>query len=196
MSGKPPATARKGDGRHSAAILAVFPGKGHRHRAAGVAVAAVVAALLAALVTWLAVPSRTLPPGAGRVRQYVDVRACLLTGADGVARGSASLAWASMRSASARSRAMVSYLPAAGPAADPDLASLAQRQCRVIITVGRPQAAAVAAEAARFGQIQFVVIAGHAAGRNVTQVQPASATAISSAISQAIGTVVSNGPAA
>lgn len=178
--------------------------------------AAVTAALLAALIAWLAVPSSSLPPGAGRVRQYLDVRACLLTGADGVARGSASLAWASMESASARSRAMVSYLPTAGTTATPFLASLAQRQCRVIVTVGGPQARAVAAEAGRFSQIQFVVIAGQAAGRtnsgrtgagrtgagrssagrNVTQVSPASATAITSAINQAIGAAVAGGPAA
>lgn len=207
MSGKPPAAGRKGGGSHSDAILAVFTGKGHTQRAARVtartAAAVVAAALLAALIAWLAIPSRSLPPGAGRVRQYLDVRACLLTGAGGVARGSASLAWASMESASTRSRAMVSYLPAAGTTAGPFLASLAQRQCRVIVTVGAPQARAVAADAARFRQIHFVVIAGPAAGpsrrasgRNVTQVEPASATAIKSAINQAIGTAVADGPAA
>ena len=162
--------------------------------------AAATLALLAAVIGWLAWPSGPATPGASapgasRVRQYLNVRACLLTGPDGVARGPASLAWASMESASGATRAMVSYLSApAGASAAPYLASLAQRQCGVIVAVGHPQAAAVAADAVRFRRVQFVVIAGRAAGGNVTQVQPASAPAIRSAISQAISAAAARGP--
>jgi hypothetical protein len=159
--------------------------------------AVVAAALLTGLIAWLARPSSPAVPGAERVRQYVNVRACLLTGADGVTRGPASVAWASMQSASAATRAMVSYLPAAGAGAGAGtyLASLAQRQCSVIVAVGRPQVAAVAADAARFRQIRFVVIAGRAAGANVTGVQPATDAAIHSTISHAISAAVGRGPA-
>src|SRR6185437_9979974 len=123
-------------------------------RGVGWIAAAATALIAVGLIAWLAWPSTPAVPGASRVRQYTDARACLLTGSGGITSAPAATAWAGMRDASLATRAMVSYQPAVGPptaaATLPYLASLAQRQCRVIVAVGHGPVAAVAADAGRF----------------------------------------------
>jgi hypothetical protein len=105
-----------------------------------VAAAAASAVLAAALISWLSWPTSSGVPGADRGRQYIDVKSCLLTGAGGIAGGHAAAAWAGMQDASLATRTMASYQPVTGPAtaaaALPYLASLAQRQCPLIVAVG------------------------------------------------------------
>jgi hypothetical protein len=164
-------------------------------RAGTLAAAAATVLVAVGLIAWLAWPSTPAVPGASRVRQYSDVRACLLTGSAGIANSQAANAWAGLQAVSLATKAMVSYQPAVGPptaaATIPYLASLAQRQCRVIVAVGHGPVAAVGADAARFTQIRFVVVAGHASGPNVTAVSPAPAAQLRAAIRAAVSAAVS-----
>jgi hypothetical protein len=167
----------------------------------GWGMAGLAAAVLAvgALAAWLAWPSAPAIPGASRVRQYLDVRACLLTGPTGVTTAPAAAAWAGMEGASRATRAMVSYQPVAGPAtraaALPYLASLVQRRCRVIVAVGAGPAAAASADAARFRQVRFVVVAGGAPGPGVTLIPPAPAAHLHQAVQAAVSAAVAQSPA-
>jgi hypothetical protein len=152
--------------------------------------ACTVLLLAAGLATWLAWPSAARIPGADRVRQYRDVRACLLTGPGGVASGQAAAAWAGMEAASLATRTMVSYQPVAGPAAGaaalPYVASLVQRQCAVIVAAGSGVTAAVAADAGKFRRVRFVVVAGHGSAPNLTVVPVAAAARVQAAVSAAV----------
>ena len=146
--------------------------------------------LAACLLGWLVRPSPSHIPGAVSVRQYLDVKACLLTGSGGVSDGSAAAAWAGLRDASLATKAMVSYQPVIGPAtgsaALPYLASLAQRQCRVIVAVDTGPVAAAVSDAARFGQIRFLVIAARRSSANVTAIPPAPAAQLRTAVRAAV----------
>lgn len=163
-------------------------------------VLAAAAVLAGAAVLWVLWPSSPQIPGADRVRQYTNVRACLLTGAGGVAQGPAAQAWAGMEDASASTRAMVSYLPVSGPsteaAAVPYVATLVQRQCRVIVAVGAAPVAAALRESGRFSQVRFVVAAGKAAGGNVMSITPASGSRLRAGVDAAVVAAMGQGPAA
>lgn len=165
-----------------------------------VALAAVVCVFAVALLIWVFWPSKPAIPGAERVRQYANVRACMLTGTDGVNGSEAAAAWAGMQGASSSSRAMVSYLPVPAPggtaAAVPYLASLAQRQCAVIVAVGQAQAAAATLEAARYRDVRFIVIAAgraDAAGpatSGVIRISDGPAAQVRSAVEAAVSAAV------
>ncbi|HET9895469.1 MAG TPA: hypothetical protein VFQ44_11115 [Streptosporangiaceae bacterium] len=155
--------------------------------------------LVAAVVTWLAWPSAPPAPGADRVRQYADTRACLLTGATGIT-GTAAAAWSGLQNASTSTRAMVSYLAVPGPAtratAQPYLASLVQRQCSVIVAVGQAQVAAATTEAAKFGSVRFIVVApraASAAGAGVVRISPSPSAQVPTAVQAAVSTALRNG---
>lgn len=153
--------------------------------------------IVAGLLTWLFWPSAARIPGAERVRQYTDVRACMLTGSDGVADSVAAAAWAGMQGASSSSRTMVSYLPVSGPisesAAVPYLASLVQRQCSVIVAVGKAQVAAATSQASRYRQVHFIVVAAGPAGPSTSGVVRIAATPtgqVHSAVQAAVSAAV------
>ncbi len=150
--------------------------------------------LTAGLLTWIFWPSAQRIPGAERVRQYTDVRACLLTGADGVAGSVAAAAWAGMQGASSQSRAMVSYLPVTGPgsaaAAVPYLASLVQRQCTVIVAVGTAQVAAARSQASRYRRVRFIVVTQGPAGTGVVRVSAAPAARVPAAVQAAVSAAI------
>lgn len=135
---------------------------------------AVALLMVAGLVTWLAWPSPQPP----RARHYLSFTVCALTDADGV-NGAAAPVWAGMQDASLRTHVKVEYQPVTGPStvanAVPFLNGLVLRQCDVIIAVGAAQVGAVAAEAARFPTVRFVVVGGGANGSNVTRVPGAPA---------------------
>lgn len=155
------------------------------------AVAAIACLSFAAVVaTWLAWPSNPSAAGADRVRQYSNTRACLLTSSSGVNDPLASAVWAGMQGASGSTRAMVSYLPVPADAteatASPYVASLVQRQCGVIVAVGPAQVAAATADAARFGQVRFIVVTGHSVNSGVIRVSPAPAAQVHSAVQAAV----------
>lgn len=176
------------------------------HRGALIATAAAISVVVVGLVVWLAWPSAPSIPGAERVRQYANVRACMLTGADGVTNSVAAAAWAGMQGASSSSRAMVSYLPVPGPAskasAVPYVASLVQRQCTVIVAVGQAQVAAATSQAARYGHVHFIVITQGAgvpggrppglaqAGPGVVRVPSAPAAQVHQAVQAAVSAAV------
>lgn len=165
-----------------------------------VSAATAIFLVAAGLLVWLFWPSKPAIPGAERVRQYTSVRACMLTGADGVTDSEAGAAWAGMQGASSSSRAMVSYLPVPQPggkaAAVPYLASLVQRQCAVIVAVGQAQAAAATSEAARYRDVRFIVIARGrvgAAGRatsGVIRISAGPAAQVRSAVEAAVSAAV------
>lgn len=154
------------------------------------AAGAAVCGVAIGLVVWLFWPSAPPVPGADRVRQYTNVRACLLTGAGGVADPVAAAAWAGLRGASASSLAMVSYLPVPGPAskaaAVPYLASLVQRQCSVIIAVGSAQVAAATSQAARYRRVRFIVITPGRAGPGVVGISSTPPAQVRAAVSAAV----------
>lgn len=168
------------------------------HRDGLIAAATAIGVVVAGLVAWLAWPSAPSIPGADRVRQFTNVRACLLTGPDGVANSVAAAAWAGLQGASSSSRAMVSYLPVPRPAtkatAVPYLASLVQRQCTVIVAVGQAQVAAAASQAAKYGHVHFIVItqaAGVPVASGVVRVPSAPAAHVHQAVQAAVSAAVS-----
>ncbi|MFJ9740279.1 BMP family ABC transporter substrate-binding protein [Streptomyces sp. NPDC101166] len=117
-------------------------------------------------------------PPDSRAREYQDVDACLLTGADGIAQGTvASSVWDGMQQASEETRARVSWVPVTGEqsAANvrPFLNGLVQRQCEVVLTVGTPQAQAVEAIAPQHPSLPFLVVGkGVATAKNNVTVVP------------------------
>lgn len=162
-----------------------------------IVVAAMAASLVAmALSAWLLWPPAPAIPGAERVRQYSDVRACLLTGASGVTDPVAAAAWAGIQSASRSTKAMASYLPVPAGGSGPYLASLVQRQCSVIVAVGQAQVAAAVSQAARYRQVHFIVItqgpaaqAGRSAS-SVVRIPSAPATQLPQAVQSAVSAAV------
>jgi basic membrane lipoprotein Med (substrate-binding protein (PBP1-ABC) superfamily) len=151
------------------AVSARWRSAGRRARLITVTGAAVVVAAAVALV---AVIGSSAPPP--RARQYLAFTACLLTGSQGLSAAGAGPAWAGLQQASLATRAKVQYLPVmtgtTAAAAAPYLASLTTRHCSVIVAVGAPQVAAVAAAARRYPSVRFAVVGGGAAGRNVTAI--------------------------
>jgi hypothetical protein len=123
--------------------------------AAGVAVAAFV-------IAWALWPS----PAPPRARQYLDVSACLLTGASGITPGSTGAqAWHAMESASLTSHVMVSYLPATGPADVPVmLNTLVERRCGVIVVTDATRVQVAGAAKANPGRRFVLVTTSTAAG--------------------------------
>jgi basic membrane lipoprotein Med (substrate-binding protein (PBP1-ABC) superfamily) len=151
-----------------------------------------VAAVVTTVLAW---PSAPVAPGADRVRQYADTRACLLTGSAGVSDPLASAVWAGMQGASSSTRAMVSYLPVPAGTTDatalPYVASLVQRQCGVIVAVGPAQVAAATSGAARFRQVRFIVVTGaDKASSKVIRISPAPAAQVHSAVQAAVSTAL------
>ncbi len=157
--------------------------------------AAAVCGVAVALLVWSFWPSAPQAPGADRVRQYANVRACMLTGPDGVTNSVAAAAWAGMQGASSSSRAMVSYLPVPGPASKaaalPYLASLVQRQCTVIVAVGQAQVAAATSQAARYGHVHFIVISQGPADAGVVRVPSTPTAQVHQAVQAAVSAAVS-----
>ncbi|MCP3820579.1 BMP family ABC transporter substrate-binding protein [Streptomyces sp. A3M-1-3] len=132
---------------------------------AGVALAALGA-------VWLFAGDGESGPPDPRARQYADFDACLLTGRAGVGGPDAVPVWAGMQDASAETRARVNYVPVMGEQsvknAGPYLNSLLQRQCDVVLAVGKAQVGVVEAEAGRHPKVRFVVVDGDATAANVT----------------------------
>jgi hypothetical protein len=126
-------------------------------------------AALLTLIGWLAWPDADEPP---RARQYRDVTACLLTGADGLQGEQAGAVWAGMQEESARTRVRVQYLAAADAVSVEDtmpyVVSLAQGGCRIVVVAGGLPGDAVYRAAGRFPEVRFVVIGGSAAQGNVS----------------------------
>lgn len=160
------------------------------HRGGLIAAATAICVVVVGLVVWLAWPSAPSIPGAERVRHYTNVRACMLTGADGLSGPVAAAAWAGMQGASSSSKAMVSYLPVPGPAskaaAVPYVASLVQRQCTVIVAVGQAQVAAATSQAARYRRVRFIVITPGRAGPGVVRIPSAPAAQVQAAVQAAV----------
>ena len=153
--------------------------------------AALGAVAAVAAVVWLAWPSPGLPADpAAATRQYLNLTACLLTGARGVAANPAAAAWSGLRDSSLATRARVSYLPVFGPAtraaALPYLASLLQRHCAVVVAVGAAPDAAVAADAARFPDVRFFAVSAAAQAAHVTRISAPSARQVRAAVSAAV----------
>ena len=164
------------------------------HRGGLIATASAICIVVVGLVVWLAWPSAPTAPGADRVRHYTNVRACMLTGADGLSGPIAAAAWAGLQGASSSSKAMVSYLPVPGPAsktaAVPYLASLVQRQCTVIVAVGPAQVAAATSQAAKYGHVHFIVISPGPADSGVVRVPAAPTAQVPQAVQAAVSAAV------
>jgi basic membrane lipoprotein Med (substrate-binding protein (PBP1-ABC) superfamily) len=147
-----------------------------------------VAALVAVLVVGVAVLAWTWWPSqpAPRARQYVDVDACMLTDAQGLAGAAARPVWDGMQDASGTTHARVFYLAVPGPAtkenALPYLTSLVQRRCVVIFAVGPAQVAAADADAAMFPKVRFAMVGGQAQGANVTHIDASSPDGVRAAV--------------
>ena len=140
--------------------------------------AAVPAAFAALLIAWAVRPS---PAPAPQARQYLDVTACLLTGAGGVTPGApAAPTWAAMEKASLSTHVMVSYLPATVPTDVPVLLNtLVQRRCGVIIADGASPAQMARAASANPHQ-RFLLVSSSG-----TAAVPANAAVVSAAAAPA-----------
>ncbi|MDJ0344658.1 MULTISPECIES: BMP family ABC transporter substrate-binding protein [unclassified Streptomyces] len=148
----------------------------------------IVAAVLVAILP-ASDRARGVPPT--RAREYSQRQACLLTSDRGLADAAAVPVWAGMQDASAKTRARVMYLAVSGeqsPAnAAPFLASLAQRYCTVVLTVGTAPDGAVTVDGPKFPGTPFVVVGGAAGGANVTVLPADSPNATRSAVASAVG---------
>ncbi|WP_455351353.1 BMP family ABC transporter substrate-binding protein [Streptomyces sp. SYSU K217416] len=129
-------------------------------------------ALVALGAVWLFAGEGESGPPDPRARQYADFDACLLTGQAGIAGLDAVPVWEGMQDASAETHARVNYVPVMGEQsvenARPHLNSLLQRQCDIVLAVGKAQVGVVQAEAGRYPKVRFVVVDGDAAAANVT----------------------------
>lgn len=131
-----------------------------------VAVAAVLAVVVAGLVTWA-----LWPDPEPRQREYLDATACLLTDDQGIAGPQASPVWTTMNAASATSLVRVQYLKVSGPQTAGNAAtylnSLAGGRCGVVIATGTAPVAAVAETAKTFPAVRFVAVGGGTPSDNV-----------------------------
>jgi basic membrane lipoprotein Med (substrate-binding protein (PBP1-ABC) superfamily) len=150
-----------------------------------------VVAVAVGFTVWTLWPSARPAP---RARSYLAFTACLLTDAQGVTGAAARPVWAGMQDASLATRAKVQYLPAmaATRTADvlPYLASLVQRHCDVVVTVGPAQVDAVTTVAGRYPDVRFVVVGRAPAGPNVTVIDTASAQQVRDRVSALIRAAV------
>ena len=146
--------------------------------------AVAAAVVLVAVLTWALWPSGEPAP---RARPYLEYTACLLTDGQGVAGQPAAQVWAGMQDASLATHAKVQYLPVIGEEtvanAAPYLASLVQRQCRVVVAVGSAQVAAVVADAVKYPGVRFAVVGGGVSGGNVTSVSATPADGVRARVS-------------
>jgi basic membrane lipoprotein Med (substrate-binding protein (PBP1-ABC) superfamily) len=161
-----------------------------------VALVIVVVAAVTGVTAGILIALRSSGPPA-RARHYLAFTACMLTDARGLSGDQAGEVWAGLEQASLTIHAQVEYLPvttgSTEAAAAPFLASLVERQCKVVIAVGRAQVAAVAAEAGRFSRVRFGVLGGTATGPNVMRLA-GSAGAVRSAVASLVTTAVGSGP--
>lgn len=144
--------------------------------------------LVVAALAWALWPS---PQPGPRARVYKDIDVCLLTDARGITADPARQAWQGLQAYSTATAVRVSYIPALGPAtaknAGQYLAGLVQRHCRVIVTAGEAQAAAVDSAAEPSPGTGFVVIGTIRQDRpNVVGVNPAD-TALAETVTAAVG---------
>jgi hypothetical protein len=147
--------------------------------------------VLAVVVTVLVWPSEPAPP---RARPYLEYTTCLLTDGQGLAGPTAASVWTGMQDMSLATHVKVQYLQVTGEAtvgnALPYLASLVQRQCKAVVAVGPAQVAAVAADAAKYPGVRFIVVDGHASGKNVTEVNGLSGTQLRDRVNALLTEVV------
>lgn len=138
---------------------------------------------------------------ASRARAYSSVKACLLTGAEGVAGPAAAQVWAGMEDASRQTHAEVSYLAVSGPAtatnALPFLGSLLVERCAVVVASGSAEQSAALADAAKFPAVRFVITGGTSdgpvAGSNVSAVSAGPSGGLRGAVAAAVATDVNSG---
>lgn len=171
-------TARVVPGRRRRLPVAVTgPLRAHARLASGVAALVVLGAVAFALSGDDDEETGSAPPDT-RAREYRDFDACLLTGEDGIARGTvAATVWEGMQQASGETRARVTYVPVTGEQsaanARPFVNGLVQRKCDVVLAVGTSQVRAAEAAAAQHPSVPFVVVAeGEPVRDNVTVVRP------------------------
>ncbi|MDX6740736.1 hypothetical protein [Actinocorallia sp. A-T 12471] len=109
-----------------------------------------------------------------RARQYLDSKACLLTGADGVTEPETSAVWTALQDASVETRVKVQYLAATGPAtvanARPFLGTLIALDCDLIVAVGDVPGRVVGEVAPSHLDRRFVVVGVAASQPNVASV--------------------------
>lgn len=161
--------------------------------------AAVVVAGLAGILTAVLWPSSGSvydPPA--RARQYIAFSACLLTGPAGLADPSARAVWSGMESASSATRAKVTYLAAVGAAetvgsVTPFANSLVQQHCGLVLAVGDVEVRTTQAVAVSNEGVDFVLVGGGAAARNVAVVPAGSADQVSSRVASVMKGAVGGG---
>jgi hypothetical protein len=131
-------------------------------------VAGAVVLALAGVLTWVVWPE---PADAPRERRYRNVTACLLTDGEGITGRDAAPVWAGMQEMSLRTLARVQFVAVSGeqtPAnAAAYLAGLTQGSCDVVVAVGAAPVGAVAQNAGRSPDVQFVSVGGAASAPNV-----------------------------
>lgn len=138
------------------------------HRGLIIGLTAIVVVTVALVVAFF---PRSEPP---RARQYLAVKACLLTGPEGLADKKVAPVWAGMQKASLETRAKVQYLSVAGPAtvanAAPFLGTLVTLDCDVMVAAGDLPVATVAEHAGRYADRRFIVVGPRSGRPNVTAV--------------------------
>jgi basic membrane lipoprotein Med (substrate-binding protein (PBP1-ABC) superfamily) len=131
-----------------------------QHRATAIGASA-TGAVLVGLAIWALWPSAPQSPTA-RARVYRDLDVCMLTDSKGITSTPAAPAWQGMQNYSHATAVRISYLPVIGPAtaqnASQYLAGLIQRRCRVIIAVGKSQAAAAQTAAKSHPGTGFILL--------------------------------------
>nr|WP_144298703.1 hypothetical protein [Streptomyces sp. TLI_235] len=129
-------------------------------------------ALVAGGLTVALWPSDEPEPLPVRARQYTDVRACLLTGAQGLAAAEVKPVWAGMQDASAAKHSQVSWLKApratTGPEAVPYANTLVQQRCSMVLAAEDVPAKALASVADANPGVRFVVVGTAQVRANLT----------------------------
>lgn len=149
---------------------------------------------LTALVVWAVWPQPREP----LARQYRDVTACLLTGADGVNGRQAAPVWAGMQEASGATLGKVQYLEVDGPQtaenAKTFLASLVRGRCDLVLTVDDAPNAALQATAATYPKNRFVMVGAGKGGANVSVVDASEPNSVRDAVRAAVSSVLKGTP--
>ncbi|WP_432841100.1 hypothetical protein [Dactylosporangium sp. CA-092794] len=146
-------------------------------------VAGALAAVLAALITWLAWPDR---PPAPRERQYKATTACLLTDDHDLAGEPAKAAWDGMQDASLATLIKVQHLAISGPQTAANgltyYNTLGVQHCTVIIAAGDVPVAAMTLGIDTFPAIRHVAVGGDPKGKAVSVVDDSSPASIRSGV--------------
>ena len=127
-----------------------------------------------------------------RARVYKSTTVCLLTGPQGVAGKDAASVWAGVQNAAGAANDQSEYLAAAVPtetvgSVTPFVNTLVNQHCDLIVATGSVEDSAVESIAANEPTVRFLLISGTSSSANVKIVSDSSASTVSAAVADDLG---------